>query len=411
VNTNFVYGAFALSLVLAACAAPTAAPAKPAAPAAALTTAPAAPAKPAASTEPVLFIVPAELSGAGTAAGTPWRDGLEMAREEINAAGGILGRQVKFEVYDTASDPSNSKALIAKGLDLKPYAILGPMFSGSIIVNQVEAQRAKVPQIMGGEAVNLTQQKNAYLFRTSFSQASSMPKLVNYIKTTNAKSIAVLYVNNDFGKGGRSTAIKEFEKAGIKVVADLSTEEKQTDFAPDVLKIINSNADALFVYLNEEESARTLQELRKQNYKNPIYGETTLLGAQVLKIAGDAANGVQGHVGLSVDAPVPAIQEFGKKFEAKYKYKSDHNGIKGYTALFFVKEITERTGKFDPQALADGLHCTKITTKDEPGVMMDVMFDENGDVDRESFLAEVKGGQQVITKVLPPLGGTCGDKK
>jgi branched-chain amino acid transport system substrate-binding protein len=402
--TKWIASMTALSAVLAACVAPPPAAAPAAAPGA-------APAAPAASNEPVLFIVPAELSGAGTAAGTPWRDGLIMAQEEINAAGGILGRQVKFEVYDTATDPSTSKALIAKGLDLKPYAVLGPLYSGSIAVNMVEAERAKVPQVIGGEAAALTTKGNKYLFRTSFSQAISMPKLVTYIKSTGAKSVAVIYVNNDFGKGGRTTAMTEFEKAGITVAADLATEEKQTDFAPDVLKAVESNADVLFAYLNEVESAGLLKELRKQGYKKPIYGETTLLGAQVLKIAGDDANGVQGHVGLSVDAPVPAIQEFGKKFQAKFGYKSDHNGIKGYTGLYLVKEITERNGKFDSQALADGLHCTRITTAQEPGVLMDVMINENGDLDRDSFLAEVQGGKQVIIKVLPPLGGSCGDKK
>ena len=76
-----------------------------------------------------------------------------------------------------------------------------------------------------------------------------------------------------------------------------------------VLKAKQSGADALFVYLNEEESARFLREAKKQGLNKPLIGETTLLGQKVIDLAGDAANGVKGHVGLTVDAPIPAIQE------------------------------------------------------------------------------------------------------
>jgi branched-chain amino acid transport system substrate-binding protein len=413
---RMIVSTLALSAMLAACGAPTPAAPAPAKQAEAPTAVPAKPTEAPAAAAPaaggeVLMLLPAEISGAGATAGANWRDGLLMAQEEINAAGGILGKKIKFEILDTQTEPSVSKAVIAKGLDQDPYVVMGPLYSGSVIVNMVEAQRAKKPQLVGAEAANITKQNNPFVFRTSFGQATSMPKIGAYLKLAGIKNVTILYVNNDFGKGGLDTASKVFADNGINVVEKLSTEQKQADFAPDVLKAINSKPDALFIYLNEEESARLLIELKKQGNKLPLYGETTLLGANVLKLAGDAANGAQGHVGLTVDAPIPAVQEFGKKFEAKYGRKSDHNGIKGYTGLYIVKEITERMGKFDSEGFANALHCAIITTKDEPGVLMDVAFHDNGDIDRESFLAEVKDGKQTITKVLPKLGNTCAEKK
>ena len=78
---------------------------------------------------------------------------------------------------------------------------------------------------MGGEAADLTQQGSAYIRRTSFGQSVSMPKLANYIRdTVKAKSVAVGWVNNDFGKGGRDIIVKELGARGIKVAADISTE-------------------------------------------------------------------------------------------------------------------------------------------------------------------------------------------
>jgi len=211
-------------------------------------------------------------------------------------------------------------------------------------------------------------------------------------------------VNNDFGKGGRDTFIKEMNSRDIRVVADISTESGQTDFSADVVKLKGANADAIFVYLNEEESARFLREAKKQGINKPLIGETTLLGQKVIDLAGEAANGVRGHVGLTIDAPIPAVQEFAARFKTRFNYACDHNGIKGYTAVYFIKHVTEKIRKFDSGAFAEAAHGMTITPKDEPGILMEATWDKNGDIDRISFLGEVVDGKQKIVKTLPKLG-------
>ena len=345
-----------------------------------------------------------ELSGAGAVSGTMFRNGAQMAVEEINAKGGILGKKIKFEVVDTASDPGKARAAVQRALDEKPIAILGPVFSGSVSATLKLTAEAEVPQIMGGEAAPLTMQGSKYLFRTSFGQQSSMPKIANYLRDgVKAKSIAVVFVNNDFGKGGRDAIAKELAARNIKVAAEVSTEQGQADFAADVIKVKGANADAVFVYLNEEESARFLREAKKQGLAKPLIGETTLLGQKVIELAGDAANGVKGHVGLTVDAPIPAIQEFGKKYEAKYKSKPDHNGVKGYIAPYMIKAAAEKAGKLDGKSIAAALHGMTITPDKVPGILIEATWDDTGEIDRISFLGEVKDGKQVITEVLPKL--------
>ena len=133
-------------------------------------------------------------------------------------------------------------------------------------------------------------------------------------------------------------------------------------------------------------------------------GETTLLSQKVIELAGAAAEGAQAHVGLTVDAPIPAVQEFLAKFKKKFNYVPDHNGIKGYTAAYFVKHVTEKIGKFDSNAFAKAAHGMTITPKDEPGILMEATWDENGDIDRASFLGEVVDGKQKIVKILPKIG-------
>jgi branched-chain amino acid transport system substrate-binding protein len=358
-----------------------------------------------AQTGPVKIVGLVELSGPGATSGTNFDEGAKLAVKEINAAGGILGRKIDYTSSDTQSQPQIAKALAQQAVDSDAYVVLGPVFSGSILVSMEETKRAEVPNFTGGEAASITEKGNPYIFRTSFTQAAAMPKVVRYMKDNmKVKNVALMWVNNDYGKGGRDTVLKEFEKAGIKVLADIPTDQGQVDFSGPVLKAKQANADATFVYLNEDESARALREFRKQGYDKPLIGETTLVGQKVIELAGDAANGAIAHVGLTADAPLPAIKAFDEKFQKEWKHKSDHNGLKGYTAVYIVKAITEKNGKFDRKAFANALHGAKISAKDNPGVLMDVSFDKNGDLDRESFMIKVENGKQVVFAVVPPLG-------
>lgn len=359
-------------------------------------------AQPALAQERVKLINVVELSGAGATAGTQWKNGIDLAVSEINARGGILGRQIDIVHYDTQTNPGNTRAAVQRAIDEGTYAVLGPVFSGPIGASMQIAQRAEIAQIVGGEAAGLTRQGNQFLFRTSLSQAAAMPKLAAYMKNVvKAQSIAVVWVNNDFGKGGRDAILPELQKAGIRVAIDVSTEQGQADFTADAIRIRNANVDAVFVYLNEDESARFLLAARQQNVNKPMIGETTLLGARVIQLAGEAANGARGHVGLSIDAPIPAFQEFGRRYQARFNIPSDHNGLKGYMGVFMVKWATEKQGKFDRKGVADTLRGATITPQMEPGILITTKIEANGDLDRESFLAEVQNGRQVITGTLP----------
>lgn len=344
-----------------------------------------------------------ELSGTGATSGSNFNDGVKLAVKEINAAGGLLGRRIDYTASDTQSQPQIAKALAVRAVDDSAYVVMGPVFSGSILVSMAETRRAEIPNFTGGEAAAITQQGNPYIFRTSFTQASAMPKVARYLKEgLNAKTVAMVWVNNDFGKGGRDVFMKAIEPLGIKVIADVSTDPGQLDFSGPVLKAKQANADVLFVYCNEEESARLLRELRKQGYDKPVVGETVLTSQKVIELAGEAANGAVAHVGLTADAPSPLVKAFTERFQKEYNYKPDHNGLKGYTGMYVVKAVTEKVGKVDPKAFAAAMHGARLSAKDHAGVLMDVSFDKNGDLDRESFMTKVVNGKQQVVAVLPP---------
>ena len=117
----------------------------------------------------------------------------------------------------------------------------------------------------------------------------------------------------------------------------------------------------------------------------------------MIELAGDAANGAIAHVGLTADAPQPAIKAFDEKFQKEYKYKSDHNGAQGLHArCTSSRRSPRRSASSTRKAFATAMHGAKISAKDNPGVLLDVTFDQNGDLDRESFMTKVVNGKQEV---------------
>ena len=358
-----------------------------------------------AATAQVKIAYVGEISGQLAPSGGNFRDGIILAVEEINARGGMLKQKLDLTLYDTQTNPGVARGQMQKALDTEPYVVFGPVLSGNVKVTLEMIKQAEVPQFVGGEAADLITLGNPYMFRTSFGQQIGMPKIANYIRDEiKAKSIALIWVNNDFGKAGRDQLLRVLKERNIRLAADVSTEPGQVDFAADVVKLKSANADAVFVYSNEEECARIMREARKQGLKGPFVGDTTLLSQKTIELAAEAANGVVGHVGLTVDAPIPEVKAFGERFQKRFKYKPDHNGLKGYTAVYAMKYVTEKKlGKLDRKGFAKALHGLTISPKDEPGILIETSWNDVGEIDRISFLAEVANGQQRIAKILPKL--------
>ena len=146
----------------------------------------------------------AELSGSGASVGTLWRDAVHMAADELNAKGGILGQKIEITDYDTQTSPSVSRAMIQKALDDHPYAILGPIYSGSVRLTCADrgGQGRRVHRRRGrrhhphGQRLHLPHR----LQRREFGAARGA-LLANDL---HAKKVAVLWVNDDAGKSTRN---------------------------------------------------------------------------------------------------------------------------------------------------------------------------------------------------------------
>ena len=99
---------------------------------------------------------------------------------------------------------------------------------------------------------------------------------------------------------------------------------------------------------------------------------------------------------------MPALKAMVERFKTKFKYTPDHNAIKGYTAAWVLKYATELVGKPDSKAIAAKLHGLTLKASEYPGVLMDVSWDDTGEMSRESFFVKVENGKQVVEAILPP---------
>ena len=259
-----------------------------------------APAGPAAAQEnfPALVVNAVELSGDGSIAGTNFNNGVLLGLKEINAAGGVLGRRVEAITLDIQTKPEVAKAALRKAAEMDAVAVMGPVFSGMVAAGMDEIRANGIPTFVGGEATGLTLQGNPYLFRTSLSQAAAMPRLARYLREgMSVRSVAMVWVDNEFGRGGREAMTKALAAEGIRLVADLSARPGQTDFAEVAGKVREVDADATFVYLNEAETPPCVRAIHDAPYSKWVVGETTLMGQAVLDRTGEALSGARGHVG------------------------------------------------------------------------------------------------------------------
>ncbi len=358
-----------------------------------------------ASAQNVKLAIVAEITGGGAPVGATWRDGVNLAVEDINKKGGILGRRVETFLMDTQSDPPTSVAVMRRAINESPFAILGTVYSSSTVANMEIARQAGVPQITGSESVLITQKGNPNIFLTSFTQQIGFAKLVRWVaEDLKAEKIALVYVNNAFGRGGREMFLKFLKDRGKSVVADISTEPQQADFTAELTRVRASGATHLMIYSHEEENARLMIQLRKLGLKVETVGDN-LCAQTTIDPGGDAMTGAKCHVPMTAASPVPSMMDVGRRFQEKYGRVPDHNGFKAYIGAHMVKAAVERVGAFDQAKVRDCLHNNLFTAAEEPGLLMDVYVDDKGDTDRSSFIVEVKDRKSQVVKIVPMLGG------
>ncbi len=351
--------------------------------------------------EPVKMGIVCEITGGGAAHGTMWRDGILMAVDEINKAGGILGRKVDVFTLDTQTRPPVSIAAMKRAVGKDPFAVFGTIYSSSTIANMNILENAGIPQIVGSTSTAIYEKESSNIFSTSPINRDAFKPVTRWmVEEFEPSKIAMVYTNDEMGADGWDKVSKYLEGNSEVELKGIAVTNGQSDFAGELERIKNFDADLVFLYGHEEENAKFLDQMKSLGMDTQVVGYSTLVNAQTIELAGEAINGVQGVSTWSTK--YGPIKNFVEKFKLRYGEEPTHDAIKGYVGFYTVKAAIEAVGEFDRDKVKDFLHENPITTEMEPNVYLDLRYRDDGTVDRELFLIGVENQEQKLIKLIPP---------
>lgn len=326
----------------------------------------------------------------------------QMAAAEINAAGGIDGRTIEFVFKDDGGDPQKA-AEVARdlALDTRVVAVIGHLQSGASIkaADAYNGRMEETPPVLQiSPASSSPELTNAgpWTFRVTPTDHEFAPVLARAAAQLGRRRAAVMYVNDDYGQGVRSTFETAFREAGGEVVtADpyLGTViEDGDELDPYLRRALDRGADALVIGGQAETGVQIVRAARRLGYTGPVLGADGMTGA---KDAGPIAEGIYVSSAFLPDRDSDAARKFVTAYRAAFDRLPDHRGAMTYDAVHLLKDAIEVVGT-DRRALRDYVARIGPDHPAHEGVSGTIAFDENGDVvDKPVALGVVRGGQLV----------------
>ena len=340
------------------------------------------------------------LTGVGETYGTVASQSKQMAADEINAAGGINGRQLELVVEDSQCSAQAAVAAYTKLTDVDDVKIILGTSCSSAMLGAAPLAEADGVILFSGLASNPDIAKAGdYIFRTQISDVQVGIDTGNLLWADGIRRLATITESTDYAEGVRRTSVAQFEKLSGEVVAEEYYASDITDFRTQLSKLFEANPDALHLAPQSEFSAGTIiKQARELGYTGPIYAETISVGTTALEIAGDAATGMKA-ITADLDPDNPKAQEVLASFRQRYDYITLpwHLGS-AYDDVYIAAECLKQTG--DDQD-ADGFRDCMYGITWSGAIGDNYSFDADG---------EVVGLSRLVVEVLP-VAEREGDRK
>ncbi|MGI5951971.1 MAG: ABC transporter substrate-binding protein [Brooklawnia sp.] len=343
-----------------------------------------------------------ELSGPVATYGDANVKGIEMAFEEINAAGGVDGKQIQIVKYDTKSEPAEATTLATKLMTQDDVlTIIGPATSGSFKATIPPANQHKIPVVSGSataEDVTVSNgQLQEYAFRTCFSDSYQGTAMANFAAKNRDAQTAVIVkdTSSDYAKGLADNFKATFEANGGTIVGEEGYVAGETNFNSIMTRIKSLDFDVIYLPGYYEEVGLIIKQARDLGITQPVLGGDGFDSPVLLERAGaEALNDVfftNHYSSLDQD---PKVQDFISNFKEKYGEDPNAFNALGYDTAYFVADAigraTELTGEAVKQAMED--------TTDFAAVTGTFSIDENHEPIKPALVIELKDGVQVAAE-------------
>lgn len=333
------------------------------------------------------------LTGPNASYGISVNQGAQVAVDEINAAGGVLGMQIELFFQDDESDPETAMSAYNKLMDKGIQALLGATTSGATIALTDLTKEDGILQLTpSGSAMECTQYDNC--FRICFTDPLQGVTMADYAADTlGYTKAAVIYdVSNDYSSGMAKAFMEEFGSKGGTIVAEESFSSGDMDFNTQLTTVKSSGADVLFLPVYYQDVAFIVGQAQKMGLEIPYLGGDGWDG--VLDQVKDDPSVVEGAIFLTPFAandPAENVQSFVKAYQEKYNATPDQFAADAYDGVYVIKAAIEKAGSTDPQAIIDAM--TEISVS---GLTGDMTFDASGEPNKAAKVVEIVNGEYEV---------------
>lgn len=324
-------------------------------------------------------------------------EGIKLAAKVINEQGGVDGASIKLIIYDDRNMPDEAVAAAKRLIsDDKVPVIIGSVGSTSTAAVQQITMKEKIVLITPvSMAPKLTELGDKYFFRATATAAMRETTFARFVsQKLKAKTIAFLAANDDLGRSTVDAASKQYAKLGSpKVVYTAYFDPMATDFLAELSKIKSLNPDAVYLVADSVRAAIVVKQFKMLGIKADLVASAEAATNEFLRLAGSAAEGVYFPLDWDVTFDDPASKEFLSLYQKEYhKLPETKFAVQGWETMWVVGKALMAAGKnASPAAIRDAL--AKVNWVGPRG---DFNFDEKGQVQIESHIAEVKGGKFVV---------------
>jgi len=344
----------------------------------------------------------ASLTGKEAGFGQTSHQGVVLALEEINVAGGVLGRKLELVYEDNQTKPGESATVVKKLISRdKVVALIGEVSSGRSLEAAPIAQAAKIP--MGAPASTnpkVTQTGN-YIFRVCYIDSYQGTVMARFAKEDlKARRVAILSsVSNAYSLGLAKFFKDTFIPEGGEVVTEKNFSEGDKDFRAQLTAVKAAGVDAVFVPGYYTESALIVRQARDLGLTLPFFGGDGWEDEQLLKIGGEALNGCYYSTHFSAENTDPIVAAFTAKYKARWNNEAPGAfSALGYDAVYVIVDAIRRAGTTDGPALRDAL----AATKDFPGISGVTTINKDRNASKAATIIVVRDGKARFHKTVAP---------
>lgn len=343
----------------------------------------------------------ASLTGSEATFGQSSHNGTQQAVDEINASGGVLGKQIDLLTEDNQSQAGMSATVVRKLISSDGVAaVLGEVASSRSLEAAPICQENKIPMISPASTNPKVTETGDYIFRVCFIDPFQGTVMANFArKTLKLQNVAVLTeVSSDYSLGLAKFFKEGFAADGGKIVAEGNYSHGDKDFSAQLTAIKAANPDGIFLPGYYTEVGLIALQARQLGINCPIFGGDGWESSSLVPIGGAALEGDYFSTHFSPDDTSPAVQNFVKAYQDRYHGTPDAMAALGYDSAMILADAIKRAGSTDAAKIRDAL----AATKDFHGVTGVISMDANRNASKPAVILTVKNGQFKYVDTIAP---------